>query len=66
LDKKVKEFVDITPSQKGKGNGHASKKLPKDTDILSKKNNDVNVQTVSFLFISQQSLPDLVRQPSFV
>jgi len=26
---KVKEFMNITPNPKGKGNGHASKKLPK-------------------------------------
>lgn len=41
LKQQVKDFVDITPSRKSKGNGHASKKLPKDKNILSKKNKDV-------------------------
>ena len=41
LREQVKEFVDITPNRKGKGNGHASKKLPKDSKILSKKDKDV-------------------------
>ncbi len=36
LRDKVKEFMYITPNQKRKGNGHASKKLPKDKRSISK------------------------------
>ncbi|MGB3750058.1 MAG: type II toxin-antitoxin system PemK/MazF family toxin, partial [Arcobacteraceae bacterium] len=47
LRDQVKEFVNITPNLKKKGNGHASKKLPKSLsseikNIITKKNKDVN------------------------
>lgn len=33
LRDKVKDLMDITPSRKRKGNGHASKKLPKSLNV---------------------------------
>lgn len=41
LRDKVKELINITPNHRRKGNGHASKKLPKDTVSISKETRNV-------------------------
>jgi len=41
LKEKLLDLLDITPNPKGKGSGHSSKKLPKDSNIISKNINNI-------------------------